>query len=466
MIDYRRCRGLLLVVLWLLSCPVAILWAQEKSLKPGINDSYQKQEVARVVERFERQERDVVKKSNEILAACQLKPGTVIADVGAGTGFFTRLMAPKVAPGGKVYAVDVTTKFVAHIKKTCQDQGIDNVATAVSTAQSTGLPAESVDLVFTCDTYHHFEYPFKMLASMRRALRPAGRLVIVDRKQANDHVRADQKTVRREVTEAGYRLVSELDLSEREYLMCFQKAEDATANTSTAATSTPGASAGPGKQCPARLDRALQVTLDYWLYLPEDYEKQDRWPLVLFLHGAGERGSDLALVKKHGPPKLVQAGKQFPFILVSPQCPLRRWWQPMELTALLDEIVAKYKVDRDRIYVTGLSMGGFGTWGLAAYTPDRFAAVAPVCGGGEPYWTREFAHLPVWAFHGGKDSVVPVERSQEMVDALKEHGGAPKFTVYPEAGHDSWTETYDNPELYKWLLGHKRSANKPAKTEP
>ncbi len=212
----------------------------------------------------------------------------------------------------------------------------------------------------------------------------------------------------------------------------------------------------PGRQQAARLEVQIPLTMDYLLFLPEDYDKKDSWPLMLFLHGAGERGDDLELVKKHGPPKIVDTKKDFPFILVSPQCKSRRWWEPFGLTALLDDVVAKYKVDENRIYVTGLSMGGFGTWSLASHTPDRFAAIVPICGGGEPYWTRRFAHLPVWVFHGGKDPVVPLERSEEMVEALKKHGGNVKFTVYADAGHDSWTETYDNPELYEWLLQQKR----------
>ena len=213
----------------------------------------------------------------------------------------------------------------------------------------------------------------------------------------------------------------------------------------------------PGKQKPARLDAQLKVQMDYLLYLPKDYEQRESWPLVLFLHGAGERGENLELVKVHGPPKLIAGGKDFPFIVVSPQCPKRRRWEPIELTVLLDEIVKTHKVDEDRIYVTGLSMGGFGTWQLAAHTPDRFAAIAPICGGGEPRWTRRFSKLPTWVFHGAKDTVVPLKRSQEMVDALKKAGGKPKFTIYPEAGHDSWTETYDNPKFYEWLTAQQRS---------
>lgn len=212
----------------------------------------------------------------------------------------------------------------------------------------------------------------------------------------------------------------------------------------------------PGSQQPAQLDKQVPVKLDYLLYLPEDYAEKDDWPLLLFLHGAGERGDDLDLVKTHGPPKLIKQGKQFPFIVVSPQCPSNRWWQPFELTALLDDIVATYKVNQDRVYLSGLSMGGFGSWNLAAYTPGRFAAVAPICGGGERFWTRLLRNVPFWVFHGAKDPVVPLERSQAMVDSLKQKKGDVQFTVYPDAGHDSWTETYDNPEFYEWMLEQKR----------
>lgn len=222
----------------------------------------------------------------------------------------------------------------------------------------------------------------------------------------------------------------------------------------------------PGAQQPARLDTLVKVQLSYLLYLPRDYDKQDSWPVLLFLHGAGERGDDLELVKIHGPPKLIAAGKDFPFIVVSPQCRKDQWWEPIELISLLDEIGHKYKVDTNRICVTGLSMGGFGTWRLAAYAPHRLAAIAPICGGGETYWTKQFSQLPVWAFHGAKDAGVPVERSQAMIDSLKKEGANPKLTVYPEAEHDSWTETYNNPELYTWLLAQKRDANpKPDKKE-
>lgn len=199
------------------------------------------------------------------------------------------------------------------------------------------------------------------------------------------------------------------------------------------------------------------VTCNYLLYLPEGYPKaQEKWPLMLFLHGAGERGDSLDLVKKHGPPKLADQGKKLPFIVVSPQCPSNEWWSVEVLDALLDEAVSKYRGDRDRIVVTGLSMGGFGTWNLAAAYPDRFAAIAPICGGGNPLEAYKLKNLPVWVFHGAKDRAVPLKSSQDMVDALNACGGNVRFTVYPDADHDSWTATYDNPEFWDWMLKQKR----------
>jgi predicted peptidase len=202
----------------------------------------------------------------------------------------------------------------------------------------------------------------------------------------------------------------------------------------------------------------IKVTakLDYLLFLPEGYGKtRHRWPLMLFLHGSGESGTNLAKVKAHGPPKVVESRPDFPFILVSPQSP-GRGWNPDTLNALLDQIIRKYRVDKDRVYLTGLSMGGFGTWTLAAEHPEKFAAIVPICGGGNPADAKKLARLPIWVFHGGKDPTVPVQRSKEMVEAIKQEGGDVRLTIYPEAGHDSWTETYNNQELYSWLLEHKR----------
>ncbi|MCE9608133.1 MAG: dienelactone hydrolase family protein [Planctomycetia bacterium] len=220
------------------------------------------------------------------------------------------------------------------------------------------------------------------------------------------------------------------------------------------------------RQSAAKLDVQVKVQMDYLLYLPKEYDKQKAWPVVLFLHGAGERGADLEMVKKHGPPKLIAAGKDFPFIVVSPQCPKGMLWEPIELMALLDDIESKYHVDPDRVYVTGLSMGGFGSWRLAAYKPSRFAAIAPICGGGETYWAKQIVQIPTWAFHGAKDTAVSLERSQQMIDALKKVGGEPKLTIYPDAAHDSWTMTYDDPKFYEWLLAQKLSDQKPVAPKP
>jgi predicted peptidase len=207
-----------------------------------------------------------------------------------------------------------------------------------------------------------------------------------------------------------------------------------------------------------KLNKKVDLTLDYLLYLPADYQSKDDWPLILFLHGSNARGADIEVVKANGLPKLIEEGQPFPFLILSPQCPDEgAWvWQLQSLSALIDDVASNYNVNQDRIYVTGLSMGGFGTWALAAHTPDRFAAIIPICGGGEVTSVRRLKHLPIWAFHGAKDDIVPIERTQELVDALTQAHGKVQFTRYPELGHDSWTVTYENPEIYKWLLEQKR----------
>ena len=208
------------------------------------------------------------------------------------------------------------------------------------------------------------------------------------------------------------------------------------------------------------------ATLKYLLFTPKGYDANGtkRWPLMLFLHGAGERGSDILKVTTHGPPKNVAQNPDFPFIVVSPQCPEGEVWSSESLLALLDKVMQELKVDPERVYLTGLSMGGYGTWSLGLTHPERFAAIAPICGGGDPI-NIELADrkklnlikkLPVWAFHGAKDPVVKLEESEKMVNALRRVGSDAKLTVYPEANHDSWTETYNNPELYEWFLKHRR----------
>ena len=201
----------------------------------------------------------------------------------------------------------------------------------------------------------------------------------------------------------------------------------------------------------------VRARTPYLLYLPAEYRKgAGKWPLMLFLHGAGERGTDLELVKKHGPPRLVAASHDFPFIIVSPQCPEDEYWSVPVLKALLDRVLKAYSVDRSRIYVTGLSMGGNAAWRLAMAHPKLFAAIAPICGWGNAKKASLITHVPVWAFHGRKDPIIALARGESVVQSLKAAGGNVRFTVYPEAEHDSWTETYENPEFYEWMLAQRK----------
>ncbi len=202
------------------------------------------------------------------------------------------------------------------------------------------------------------------------------------------------------------------------------------------------------------------VRLGYLLFLPQDYgaDAAEKWPLILYLHGIGERGIDLELVKTHGIPKVAERQPGFAFVGLSPQCPDGTfWWEHLRvLKALLDDTIAKYAIDDRRVYLTGNSMGGYGTWSLAAAYPNRFAAIAPICGGGCLEMASALKGVPAWAFHGAEDPLVPLKESQRMVDALKACGGNVRFTVYAGVGHDSWTQTYENPELYSWFLRHTR----------
>ncbi len=198
--------------------------------------------------------------------------------------------------------------------------------------------------------------------------------------------------------------------------------------------------------------------MKYSVYLPKNYhlDKLKLWPFILFLHGAGERGDDIELLKSTGLPNTIEK-KAIPFIVVSPQCPLKASWTSDVLDKLITMIENKYQVDKDRMYLTGISMGGFATWNFAIKYPNRFAAIAPICGGGTPGLAYKIKHLPVWAFHGANDRVVPPERSIGMIEALKQNGGKVRFTLYPDTEHDSWTRTYNNPQLYDWFLLHRRN---------
>ena len=165
---------------------------------------------------------------------------------------------------------------------------------------------------------------------------------------------------------------------------------------------------------------------------------------------------DLNILKRKGPPSFLDNKSDFPFIVVSPQCPENRDWDTQNLLTLLDHIEATLPIDKNKIYVTGLSMGGFATWNLTQVAPERFAAIAPICGGGNLDRICIMRDVPVWAFHGAKDTAVPYEESERLVQRLKEFGSDVKFTLYPDAGHDSWTNTYQNQQLYDWLLSKSK----------
>lgn len=218
--------------------------------------------------------------------------------------------------------------------------------------------------------------------------------------------------------------------------------------------------------------------LKYRLIKPVDYKFGKKYPLVLFLHGAGERGDDNAATLRHAAKDLAnpQTRAKYPAYVVIPQCPTGKKWSevdwskesselpqdpsdPMQsIKELIDEMVENAGVDRNRIYITGLSMGGYGTWDAIARYPGFFAAAAPICGGGDPKTVEKFKSLPIWCFHGAKDPVVKVVRSREMIEALQKVGSNAKYTEYPEAQHDSWTQTYSNPELLDWMFAQRRES--------
>lgn len=197
------------------------------------------------------------------------------------------------------------------------------------------------------------------------------------------------------------------------------------------------------------------------VYIPNDYSQSqnNKYPLLIFLHGSSESGDDLEKVKKNGPPKLISQGKTFPFIVISPQLPMRyaSKWPPELIDEVYNLAKENFRIDEDRFYLTGVSVGGAGTWTYALTYPDKVAAIAPICGWGNPSQACEIKDVPTWAFHGAKDKVIDIEASRKMINSLKKCGADPQFTIYPNAGHDSWTVTYNNPALYKWFLSHSKS---------
>jgi len=199
-----------------------------------------------------------------------------------------------------------------------------------------------------------------------------------------------------------------------------------------------------------------QVASHYLVVKPKGYSPEKKYPLLIFLHGRGEQGDDIELLKVHGPYKMVEK-LGLDLLIVAPQSPQDERWDIDMLDAFVDEVIEKYPIDKSRVYLTGLSMGGEGAWGLAIRRPETFAALVPICGGwSSPSKAERLRNVPVWAFHGAKDSFVPVGESKKMVNALKALGADARLTVYEDVGHHSWKPAYENPELYKWLLSHSK----------
>jgi ubiquinone/menaquinone biosynthesis C-methylase UbiE len=213
---------------WILAGAAISLLGQEKSVRPGINDNFKSPNVQEWIGRLEAESREPFARRDEIVAATGVKPGDVVADVGAGTGLFTALFAGKVGAGGHVYAVDIALSFLQHISETAARQGFSNVTPVLGRPDSIALPAASLDLAYVCDTYHHFEFPQKSLESIHRALRPNGRLVIVELHKTGErsgHVRAAKDVVEAEVAAAGFRKAAEPQAGLKEnYMVVFQKA--------------------------------------------------------------------------------------------------------------------------------------------------------------------------------------------------------------------------------------------------
>lgn len=209
-------------------------------------------------------------------------------------------------------------------------------------------------------------------------------------------------------------------------------------------------------------------TLLYRLLKPTETESGKRYPLVIFLHGSGERGNDNIVTLKHIAPLFLEEKnrKQYPCLVMVPQCPANENWtypnwyqepkEPMRtVVELIDSLASLPSIDSMRIYITGLSMGGYGTWYLLTRYPEKFAAAVPICGGGDPHQVEKFKHVPIWAFHGSKDDAVPVAQTRNMITALKKAGAKPTYTEYKKVGHDSWVKAYQESELLPWLFSHQ-----------
>lgn len=200
--------------------------------------------------------------------------------------------------------------------------------------------------------------------------------------------------------------------------------------------------------------------LGYYIYEPKS-KCNEKLPLIIFLHGAGERGNsttDLEKVKVHGLPRYISEGTEYPAIVLAPQCPEGRVLNNLifALKELIDSVIDNYNVDTNRVSITGISMGGFGTWEMGVSYPELFSAIAPVCGGGLSWRCETLKNIPIWAFHGDMDDIVPLKNSIEMVDAVNKVGGNARLTIFHNVAHNSWEEAYTSSNVVEWLISQKR----------
>ena len=198
-----------------------------------------------------------------------------------------------------------------------------------------------------------------------------------------------------------------------------------------------------------------QVGSHYLVVKPQGYDPKREYPLLIFLHGRGEQGDDVELLKFHGPYNMVEKLK-LDLIIVAPQSPQDQRWDIDMLDAFVDDVLEKYPIDKNRVYLTGLSMGGEGAWYLAIRRPSTFAAVVPICGVSAPSQAAKIRDVPIWVFHGAKDPVVSVRETTRMVDALKAVNGNVRVTIYEDEAHLSWKPAYDSPKLYEWLMSQSK----------
>lgn len=228
------------------------------------------------------------------------------------------------------------------------------------------------------------------------------------------------------------------------------------------ATAAMGETAAPVPVCPPQVRRsggaAAGDGLDYLVYHPAGYDRETarRWPLVVFLHGMGERGGDLDRVRGVGLPRQVERRGNLAYVLVVPHCPDGTLWPTKLLGKMLDQVLEEQRVDPRRVVLTGLSMGGMGTWRWGIDQPDRFSALVPVCGGISPSGVGALKGMPIWAFHGDADPVVPIDGHRRIVDAARDAGALIRFTVYPGVGHNCWDRAYADPSLEEWMLMQRR----------